>query len=395
MKKKLQALFSVILLVLCILFIHKLLIKKHKVIYKIENYTIKEEYYKKNKDYYDITISKGKQIFIYTISKNLNKQKKIIEDIKTYKHGDLVCILPLYKKNIEKEIYCNILQEQVSIDYLLKTQNENFEEIIKKVKKYNLSFPTDSETKTKYKNIEVYNENILEKNIYYLWNYKGIYILEKDKNSYQAILNYDLYDNVLSCVVEDKFVLLENTSIKGIENVYYYNLTQKKMKKIELKNSISKDSYINGVVGKLIYITDRRQKKEYTLELAKKELKEISKDGNYTVYQNGKKEVLSKSDFFMQDQLFDTRELTPKEVGNYVYYIEEEKIYKYRKTNKEHPILLLELENIKEWQVRENEIILLKEDAIYSYSNQNGLRKIVESNELNYNYKNIYQIGEK
>ncbi len=395
MKKKIKSLILIIILIIGLNALRKLLITKHHITYKIDKYTIVESYYKKKKDYYDITISKGKQVFTYTISENLSKQKKIIKNIKVYKKGDVVCIIPLYKKNVGNNLYCSINNEQVSVDYLIKTGNENFLNIKEKTKKYNINIPTNKEIKTEYKSIIVYNDNIPENHIYYLWNYKGVYVSNHTKNSYQSILDYDLYDNVLSCIVEDKFVLLENTSVKGIENIYYYNPSQNKIKRIKLKNSISKDSYINGVIENQIYITDRKQKKEYTLNIKKEQLTEISKDGNYIVYHNNQKELLSKSDFFMEDQIFSEIELTKKEVGNYTYYLENNKVYKYLKGNEKHPILLLELENIKEWQIKEEEILLLKEDTIYSYNDKDGLRNIIESNELNYNYKNIYQIGIK
>ena len=43
----------------------------------------------------------------------------------------------------------------------------------------------------------------------------------------------------------------------------------------------------------------------------------------------------------------------------------------------------------------EDEIILLKDDTRYSYTEDNGLQKILENNELKYNYKNIYKVGKK
>ena len=74
------------------------------------------------------------------------------------------------------------------------------------------------------------------------------------------------------------------------------------------------------------------------------------------------------------------------------YYQEDNKIYKKLGDN---TILLLELEDIKEWYIENNEVIILQEDTIYSYNDQNGLRKIVENSELKYNYHNIYKIGKK
>ena len=53
----------------------------------------------------------------------------------------------------------------------------------------------------------------------------------------------------------------------------------------------------------------------------------------------------------------------------------------------------MELNDIKEWELVGDEIILLSDKTIYSYTEDNGIRKIVENNELKYNYKNIYKVG--
>ena len=70
-------------------------------------------------------------------------------------------------------------------------------------------------------------------------------------------------------------------------------------------------------------------------------------------------------------------------------------MYRYLNGHKKDSILLLELDGIKEWQVRNGEVVLIKGDTLYSYNDRSGLRKIVESNELSYNYHNVYQLGIK
>ena len=75
------------------------------------------------------------------------------------------------------------------------------------------------------------------------------------------------------------------------------------------------------------------------------------------------------------------------------YYQVGDKIYRAYKSKENKSTLLLELDNIETWKVQEGEIILLKNDTLYSYTDVFGLRKIIKTNELKYNYQNIYQIG--
>ena len=120
-------------------------------------------------------------------------------------------------------------------------------------------------------------------------------------------------------------------------------------------------------------------------------------DINYITYQNNKKKELSKSDFFMNDQYFDNTYTVDNKIkdNNYYYYYKNNRIYKALDTNKKYSKLLLELDDIKEWKVYNNTIVIMARDTIYQYTEKEGLRKIVKSNELKYNYKNIYKIGKK
>ena len=397
-KKILKIIVVIIIGILCIN-IYKLFIKEHQVTYKINKYKIEEKFYINDNHYYDITINNK---YTYTIKNNLNKKKKIIKDIKTYKKNNLTCIIPIYKKDIELNVYCLKDKVQVSNYYLIESNNKDFKEIQSKIKKYNIKYPTSKDTKTDYKKIKAYQKNILDNQKYFIWDYRGIYVIDNENITYQKILKNDLYDNIMNCIVDKYYVLFENTSVNGIKNIYYYDINKNKLKTMILKEKISKNSYINGVVDNLIYVTDKEQKKEYIINIKKEKIEEIDNDQtNYIVYRNGKRETLSKSDFFMSEQIFSnyllidekiTKSEELKEEYDYYYYIEDNKVYRVMNNNK---VLLFEKEDITDWMIKDREIIILAKDTIYSYTDSAGLRKIVESNELQYNYKNIYDMWKK
>ncbi len=399
MKKKAILIIVVLLLLYGTYLLYKHSIKEYKLSYIISKYKVEEHYYKTTNHEYDIKIETNKKIYTYTLENNFNKKKKIIKEIKTVKKDNISCIIPLYRKDIDLDLYCLLDNKQVSIDYLLKTNNDSFKSIQNKIKKYKIKYPSSTNIKETYQKVTTYNNNIEDNQVYYIWDYKGIYIIEKDNNNYQEILSYDLYDNIMSCIVNGNYLLWENTSVKGIDTVYYYNHKNKKLKKIKLEKLISKDSYINGVINNKIYITDRKKKREYVFDMNTLKITPIDSDGTkYISYQNNKKKEYSKSDFFMNDQLFIKQEHNSKIdkdgwfSNRNFYYQEENKIVKVQNNN---TVLLLELNNIKEWQIIGEEIILLSEDTIYAYNEKKGLRIIVEEKELNYNYENIYKVGEK
>ena len=403
--KKVKKIILIFLTIIILHNVYKMFIKEYNITYKVDKYTIKEHFYQVKKHYYDLIITNNKENYTYTIEKKLNKKKKIIKKIKKYSKNNINCIIPIYIKETKLNIYCTKDNNQVSIDYLLKTNNKDFNWIKEKTKKYSISYPKVNNTKVKYKKLNVYSKNIKEDDIYFIWNYKGLYVLENNKNQYYNFLSHDLYDNIVATTVNNYYVLLENTSVNGIDKVYYYDIKKRKVKNFKLKKRISKDSYINGVEKDLIYITDKKEKKEYTLNIKKKRIQEIDENQTeYIIYINGKKQILSKSDFFMKNHYFDNNIITDdkitinnelKKKKHYYYFFENNKLYKVLETNKKQKTLLLELSNVKEWQIIEDEIILLKENTIYSYTEEKGLQKIIENNELKYNYKNIYKIGKK
>lgn len=401
---RIKKIILVVFLLVLVYFGYRILIKEHEVSYTIDKYNIKEHFYINKNHYYDLIINKNKENYTYTIKQNLSKQKRIIKEIKTYKSNNLICIVPIYKEDIELNIYCDLNNEEVSNDYLLKTNNNDFKKIKKKIKKYKIKLPKSYNTNEKYKKVTVYQKNILDNYNYYIWNYKGIIILNNKELKYQKILDYDLYDNIMATAIERYYVVFENTNVNGIENIYYYDSRSNKLNKFKLKEKIDKDSYINGVVDNYIYVTDRKNKKEYKINIPKQIITQVDDNINYIVYENNKKKTLSKSDFFMNDQYFTNKQIKDSKItdsldlikkDNYYYYYKDSKIYKVLDTNKKYSKLLLELEDIKEWYVYDDMIIIMAKDTIYTYTEKEGLRKIAKSNELKYNYKNIYKIGKK
>lgn len=384
--KKIKYILVIIVLGLVVIFIHKLTIKEFTISYKVNKHNINEQFYTNNKKHiYNIRVDNK---YAYTIIKNFNKRKKIIKKIKTYEKKDISCIVPVYKKNNNKDIYCLKDNVQVSNYYLLKEQNPNYLDILSKAK---IKVSNHKEVESNYKKLTIFN-NIDNNRKYIVWNYKGIYILGKNYNKYIKILDYDIYDNIMSIVNSRYFILFENTKITGIENIYYYDLKKDKLHTFKLKKKLDKDSYINGIHNDLIYITDNKNKKEYSINISKEEIQEVgNKENMYIVYTNNNKEILNISDFFLEKQIFNNKKIDNKtKEYDYIYYIKNNEVYrKLKDGNKE---LLFELENINEWNIYDRDILLVSDGIVYLYNDENGLVKIMSSNELKYNYKDIVKI---
>lgn len=405
MKKKKKIILFFIVLMIIVILCQKIFLKEYTVVYEKNKYKIKEIFQAKDNQKYTMIITKKNHNYVYKINHNFHKNKKIIKEIKTFQKNNLVCIIPLYTKNVENELYCNIDKQQVSVDYLIKSKNVNFKKIKEKIKKYNISLPHSSNIKKKYKSIQVYQDNISEKEIYYLWNYKGLFILDNKKLNYQEFLEEDLYDNIVATTINNYYVLLENSSVNGVHRIYYYDYKKNKVNYFSPKYVVSKDTYINGTKDGIIYITDKREKKQYTLNIRKEKMERIDQDETtYILYEDNKKKIMSKSDFLIKEQYFTNDTIINNKITNskdlrkengIYYYLEDNKIYQALEKDPKKTIILLELEDIKDFYIEEDEILILQKDTLYSYNEKKGLRKILQSSELNYNYKNIYKLGKK
>ena len=222
--------------------------------------------------------------------------------------------MPIYKKKINLNTYCLEDNKQVS-NYYLK-DNKDYKKIVSKLKKFKIEIPYSNDDNTDYKKIKVYQKNIMDNYAFIIWDYKGIYILKNNELKYQKFLNNDLYENIMSTVNSRYYVLFDNSNVMGIEKIHYYDLINNKYNSFKLEKRISKDSYINGVVDDLIYVTDNSKKIEYALNIKKKKIEVVGKDEEYIKYSNNKKEVLNKSDFFMKKQLFNNELLDNKKISN-------------------------------------------------------------------------------
>ena len=395
-KYKIYLIFIVILMIIPVFC--KLLKKNHEVVYKIRNYQIEEKFQIENKSHtYEFYITKGKEEYSFTMENKNHKKTKIINEIKVYKEEDVKCILPIYNNKKELDLYCRKGNIQVSKEIL--KEDKNYKEILKKVEKYNLRKDSEKENIKNYKNMKVYNSNI-EDNALIIWNYKGIYILKNDENKYQKFLDYDLYDNIEATTTSKYFVLLENTSVNGIEKIHCYDLVKEKYKVITLEEKLSKNSYINGVENDLVYITDTKKKKQYTLNIKKEELKEVgNEEDNYIKYIDQEKIYLKKSDFFEKKQFFKNEKITEEKITksedlikeNNIYYYKEDNSF-YRQYENRNKVLLFEMENVEEWNVVNGKILFRIGDKLYLMEEGKKLKQLLEYNELKYNYQNIYYL---
>ena len=384
------------LIIICIVMLVPILCKaikvKHSVTYKIDGYSIIENYYKENGNHhYDFIIKKNKKTYSYTLNKKVNKVRKIVTNIDEYKENKVSCILVSFKANKKSSLLCLKENKQMS-NYALRNDSD-YKVIFKKVEKKLESYEESDEV-TKFKKLKVYKDNILDGYNYYIWSYSGLYVINNKDINYYKFLDYDLYDNIMAVATKRYYVLFENSSVNGIDTIYYYDSKKKKVNTWKLEQKIDKDSYINGVYKDIIYVTDKKKKVQYSFNIKKEEKLLVgNEEKEYIKYVNFEKELFNKSDFLMKEQYFNDISDNGKMYHNNHYVYSNNGNTFYMEMDEGSRILAFNLDKVTNWENVGRDIILLRENTIYLYNEEVGLRKIISYDELKYNNINIYKVG--
>lgn len=391
--KRIILLFIVILLLQLISYIFK---KEHDINYELnykdQNYKIHEIY---KDDRYNFEINIDDNYFVLDTQNLYHKKKKVIDKIYYYDTEDIKCIYtPLENTNI-------ICLENSKFKSYYES-SKHIKSFVKDLKQLGYTNPSwdikDSKIKT-IDQVEVYQDNISDNTYIYLYKYNGFF---KITNKYLSKINTfknDTYLNTLG-VQTDKYYVIPNYDDKhDFKEIYVYNMKNDKKKTIKLKNKISTDSYINGVVDKKIYLTDKDNLIQYKIDPKKRKVEEVgnTNDGGL-IYQNNEFKSINMYEF-RKTQIKYEQNYTDiisdyqyiNKVNNNYYYLNNNTFYKYNSTFGVTQVLFKsEAENI----VMNNEdIYFIKDNKLYLYDGY--LKEILKYDELSFNSDNRYAVYKK
>ncbi len=380
----------------------------------ITSYVIKEkkdsyyvrEYYD-NDSYYFIIRDNKKNRYSFSLNKKVKDKNTIIKSIKKYSRGELTCIYPSYVDDVISELHCIKNNKNYSVSYLKQVNDSDYLEINKLIKKDGLSSSGlhNNGTATKYKNMKIYKNNLLSNYYFTMWNYKGIYVFNKDSIKNIKLLDYDQYENKFGILLNNYYVYIDSENRdKDIEFKYYNILNDKSDSYIDnnKKHNISINIYFNGTNGNLLYFTDLKGKLQYTFDIDRKKVNKIT-DGvdSYVVVRNGEVNYLNKSVFFEHNHYFDNKvnnkEISKlynssdiREVGNFYYaYTNDGDLYRINKHDISNGELLFNFDSISTYNIKGLDILMVVQDTLFLYNDSVGLVPLVVNEELNYNYNNV------
>lgn len=262
--------------------------------YTINNITIKETFTNKNDnnlDNYYFEINTGKNIFYLQTYKNFNKKQNIIIDVKYYQDDIYECILPIFRdtpvimdfKCLNKSIvynYSDIVGKSVELDKYVTSIS------LYDGKKFRDELPTE----VKKGIVTAYQDNLIKNHALGMNSYRGVYTIDVDNLSiiYEVeLFKYDNYRRPISAYVNNYYFTANYDQKYDFSSFYLVNLENSKDDSFSFSGSISKDSFVQGVVDNSVYVIDTYNKKQFEIDITKKTIADITNDGKAKHYTNG------------------------------------------------------------------------------------------------------------
>jgi len=363
-----------------------------------KDFAIKEEY---NKDYYLLNININNLEFPFYFNDIKIREKKIVSDILYHEFGDNFCIYPVLKEKKKGYVLCSIDGNITTSTASHRDEVSHFLTFLSE-QGHNNVLSSDSEQHVSLDHLQVYKENLYPNHYLNVYHYKGLYLINKDSIVNRSILGKDAYDNPLGTLAGKYYFLPDYEQTLQFGAAYIYNVESQVVRDLKMRDDISYDSYVNGVIDNKVYITDRKAKVQYEFNLANSKVEIIGNLDLGGQYYNGTSfENLPMYEFLSYDLYFESR--IPSEIVmlpvksfkktsfGYLYESTNHQVCVLYK-NATKPVVLIDEANMDNVILLGDYVYYRVEDMIYSYHLISGVRKVLYNPELKYNHNNIFSV---
>ncbi len=246
--------------------------------YNVNKYKV-EESFDKEKGYYTFLIKDKDVTYSYLIRHKYSKKRELINNIEEYKNENETCIIPL--GNLEFNPLCH---------------NEEGEVYAYNLSKVSIDTVKNSKIKELNKTYQKIDLNYLNNKNYALFNYRGFVYVNENNSDTITIFNKDIYNLELVYMMNEYLIIPNYNEEYFFSSFYVINLKTGKYEEIKLDTEVSFNSVFLGDYKNKVYLLDKKEEKEYRLDLKKKKLEEI----DYLILENNKlvskdyKEIVNK-----------------------------------------------------------------------------------------------------
>lgn len=355
-KRKNNSFIIVILIVIFCLFLY--IIYKpydYNKIYNLNEYNI-EEIYHKNNSYYVFNITKDNIKYSFLIEGKYTKNRKLINKIELFDN----CILPQSEYLL---FYPLCYKDDIVYSYNGENNSNLFE------------YQNIDSLNDKYNNISI---NFLNNKKFLIYNYRGFYLLNDKKEI--KLFDKDVYNIDLVYYLNNFVIIPDYNNNYYFDKLYLININNGKIDEINLDNKISFTSIFLGDFKNCIYLLDKKEEKEYKIDIRKKKVEET----NFYILENNK---LVKKNYLT----IVNNNLAFKKDSIYKYEIIDNYLYQIINNNK---IKLSNLEVTKIIKNSNDTVYYLVKDRLYMFNHKYGEVLLLSNFEWNFNNTNMIFISE-
>lgn len=396
MKKSKKILILVFILIV-LSFICKLLLSvntiNYKLKYKNNNFEIKEIY--RNKNYY-LEVKTEKYVFPIRIYNNLSNKRKIINEIYYYEDENYKCLLPIIDNQVIVDMMC--YKDDIIYNYHdIIGENKKLDDYISSIELYDIKQFKDDVTKIQeITPVKIFNTNI--NHVIAITTYKGLISSNEEINLFEK----DIYNNKISTFINNYYVIADYNKTYEFNYFYVVNLENNEVFKIKSKNEISLDSYIQGIVDNKIYLYDKDNECQYEIDIKNKKVELIASEDNIKYYKNNKWEKINRIqankemyfDYTSLDNDFSDYDYVVKTLDYYYLFEKDGENYKLYKLDINNQDILKFILKVPTTDInfKDNYLYYVDNNKLYYYSEETGLKTLLENSEFQFNNTIKYYI---
>lgn len=340
--------------------------KNYTITYQYEQVSIQESYSKQNYMYQFLFQVENQEFFVYFESK-YKHAKKFIKEVEVKVKENTICLFP---KGNEFTFYPLCKKDGEFISYHLIDDSD----IIPK--EYFKEWNTQEE---EYNNLKLYN---LDNHKYFVWNYKGFYMIDKKNIKEISLFSNDVYTVSLVMQVGNYLLIADYESNYIFRKFYVINSKTGKVKELILDEDMPFESYFLGSTDTYAYLVDKKNKLEYEIYPKKLKYRNITTQGKGKIFINGEWQSIGMQSLVANEQKFSVSSFIKYEIKDQVLYaiINEKQV---RITN----------QSVKQIVYFDNEsVYYLVDDKLYSFNFYEGEILVLSNFEWNFNYQNMIYI---
>lgn len=390
---------------------------QYQVVTNNTNFNVKEKYVNNTKNElnsYYFEISNNGTIFYYQTLIEFGKKDHIIKDIYSYKNNEYNCILPVFiGENIITDIMC--LKNNIIYFYHDINPTDDLKAFANSLSEYGYDVNkwSDNKEPQSYEKITIYPNNITKNHHIGLANYKGVYLINPsvgNKLENIELFKSDVYKRPISMIFNNFYVTADYNEEYRFTKIITVDLTNNKTKEINCGTEISFDSYIQGTYDNSIYIFDRGSKKQFEIDLKKGNVLEVGNESSgILIYSTEGKSRINAGEAVTKDILFSTKisadlkkdgytkidSIGGKETGYHYLYKKVGNRYNVYRTNVQNNSQLTYIfstTDLSRTFYYNEYIYFIDGNTIKYYTDNSGVKSVVENRELSFNDSLIFGV---